>query len=82
MNDAQLLFAILDALLTLARSDHPARVDNVAGRLGVRSARVAGALLHLERRELVDASRVRLTLRGLAAATALRAAADSERLAA
>ena len=75
--DAYVILGTLDALLALARMDHPASAGLVADRLGVSATRVAEALLHLEGRGLADASAVRLTLAGLAAASAL--AADGAR---
>ncbi len=70
MNDAALLFGILDQLL--ARAEAPTDAGALARALGRTSTQVAGALLHLESKGLVDAARVRLTLRGLAAASSLR----------
>lgn len=70
--DKRTILGTLLALFDLARGDDPARADNVAGRLGVSPAAVAKALVHLEARGLVDAGRVRLTLRGLSTAAALR----------
>lgn len=72
MNREQMILATLIALFDLAQGDDPARADNLAGRIGATPTAVAEALLHLERRGLVDAGRARLTMRGLAAAAALR----------
>lgn len=74
MNDETLLFGTLRALFQLARTDLPADAGTLAARLGVRPVRLAQALLHLERKGLVDAGRVRLTLHGLAVAASLDAA--------
>lgn len=76
-----LLFRVLGALYLL--SPMQARIDasSLAHRLGTSPTEAALALLRLERLGLVDASRPRLTLRGLAvAATAAAERARNERL--
>ncbi len=75
-----LVLDVLDALYT--RTDAPSDASTLALHLGVTPTRVAEALLHLERRGMADASRARLTLRGLAAASALNAAARAQSAAA
>lgn len=77
MTHEALVLGLLDLLLTLA--DRPATAGLLGARLGVSRLRVGEGLLHLERRGLVDAGRARLTLRGLAIASALRAARVPER---
>lgn len=66
----QLLFEILNVLLD--RAERRTDVGVLAGHCGAARREIAEALLHLDRKGLVDASQVRLTLQGLAAATALR----------
>ena len=65
-----LVLAVLDALFTLA--DRATDASGLALRLGATPTAVARALVHLEQRGLADATKIRLTLAGLAAATALR----------
>lgn len=77
MTHEALVLGLLDLLLTLA--DRPATAGRLGTRLGVSPLRVAEGLIHLERRGLVDAGKARLTLHGLAIATALRAAREEER---
>lgn len=77
MTHEALVLGLLDVLLSLA--DRPATASRLGTRLGVSPLRVAEGLLHLERRGLVDAGKARLTLRGLAIATALRAAREERR---
>lgn len=79
MNHEALVLGLLDLLLSLA--DRPATAGRLGMRLGVSPLRVAEGLLHLERRGLVDAGKARLTLRGLAIASALRAAREEQRAA-
>lgn len=79
MNHEALVLGLLDLLLSLA--DRPATAGRLGMRLGVSPLRVAEGLLHLERRGLVDAGKARLTLRGLAIASALRAAREEQRTA-
>ena len=77
----QTLFMVLDVLLD--RAELRTDAGHLAKRCGVTRTQIAEALLHLDRKGLVDASRVKLTLSGLAAANALRAdAAQSARNAA
>jgi DNA-binding MarR family transcriptional regulator len=76
MNREQLILGTLLSLFDLANDlghSESVRMSRLAGRLGVTPTAVGAALLHLEERQLVDAVRVRLTLRGLAVATAFRA---------
>lgn len=80
MNREQLILGTLLSLFDLAHDlghSESVRVNRVAGRLGASAAAVRAALVHLEGRELVDADRVRLTLRGLAVAAAFRASESS-----
>ncbi|MEM1414863.1 MAG: hypothetical protein AAGH15_08180 [Myxococcota bacterium] len=74
---ARLLLGILDALLHLA--EKPRSVAELALGQGVSVVAAGDALVSLERRGLVDAERLRLTMHGLAAASALRAASVGER---
>ena len=67
----QILFTILDVLLD--RAELRTDAGHLAKQCGVTRTQIAEALLHLDRKGLVDASRVKLTLSGLAAANALRA---------
>lgn len=64
----QMLHAVLYALYALARADRPADAGAVARATGSAVTETAQALVELERRRLVDASRARLTMRGLAIA--------------
>ena len=74
---------VLDLLdLLYAQAHLPSDATTLALRLGVTPTRIAEALLHLERRGMADASRARLTLRGLAAAAALNAARRAQTAAA
>jgi hypothetical protein len=78
--------AVLLALFDLARlgrlesKTELVTVEIVAGRIGASSRDVRGALLELDRRELADAGRARLTLRGLALASSLAAIRDRDPL--
>lgn len=76
MERRHLIFATLDALLELTAVSRP-ETGALCRLVGASPTRVAEALLHLERRGLVDASRVRLTMSGLAAASALRECAPA-----
>ena len=76
----RLLFTILDVLLDRAERRTDAGV--LATLCGVSRTEIAEAIVHLERKGLVDASRLKLTLPGLAAANALRAEATACRSAA
>ncbi len=67
------ILSVLFTLLELARADVPAHAGEIAQRLGLTAVRVGEVLVHLERRGLADAARVRLTMHGLAVATALAA---------
>lgn len=71
--DAQIILGTLDSLHFLSGSGLPTDAGGIGRRIGRSASEVAQALLHLERRGLVDASRARLTLQGLAAAVALAA---------
>ena len=71
MNSQLTLASLLLALFDLVRLGLPVDADCVAGRLGIEPARVERALGELDRRGLVDAPRVRLTLSGLALASQL-----------
>lgn len=78
-----MLFQVLDALFSLAMDSEPTTPQSIAERLGqqMRSEDLWSTLLHLESRGLVRARTMRLTMRGLSAAVALRARAhrDSDR---
>jgi Mn-dependent DtxR family transcriptional regulator len=63
--------AVLFAVYDLAAADMPADAGRLAERVGLSKVAVADVLIHLERRGLVDAGKVRLTIRGLAIAHAL-----------
>ncbi len=69
-----MLFTILDVLLE--RAERRTDAGHLARRCGVTRTQIAEGLLHLERKGLVDAERLKLTLTGLAAANALRADAS------
>ena len=75
-----LVLDVLDVLYT--RAHVPSDASSLALHLGVTPTKVAEALLHLEERGMADATRARLTLRGLAAASALNAAQRSHSAAA
>jgi Mn-dependent DtxR family transcriptional regulator len=68
-----IILETLDSLLVLHGLNVRVDAGALARRLGVRPTEVAHALVHLERRGLADAATARLTLAGLAAATALAA---------
>ncbi|MDQ3035742.1 MAG: hypothetical protein M3Y87_25285 [Myxococcota bacterium] len=63
------MVSVLVALFELARSNRPANVQRVAGRLGMTETDTRSALRALDQRGLVDAQRVRLSLPGLALAS-------------
>jgi Mn-dependent DtxR family transcriptional regulator len=73
-----LLFALLDALYTLSPTQARLDAPSLARRLGVSPSDAARALVRLEQLGLVDAVRVRLTMRGLAVAAAHAAQVVSE----
>ncbi|MBO6939867.1 MAG: hypothetical protein JJ863_33150 [Deltaproteobacteria bacterium] len=75
-----LVLDVLDVLYTQAHVASDA--TTLALHLGVTPTRVAEALLHLETRGMADASKARLTLQGLAAASALNAAQRAQSAAA
>lgn len=64
----QMLHAVLYALYALAQADRPADAGSIARAANVTTTQAAQALVELERCRLVDASRARLTMRGLAMA--------------
>jgi hypothetical protein len=59
---------VLRALFELARCDHPAQPEVLAGALDMEPSAVTRTLDSLAARGLADCLRVRLTLRGLAVA--------------
>jgi hypothetical protein len=61
---------ILYALFALSRDTLPIDAARLGAAVGVGATRAAEALVHLERSGLVDASRARLTMLGLAKAMA------------
>lgn len=71
MNDTA--HAVLFALLDLAKSDRAATVIRLVDATGLERAIVERSLLALDRAGYADASRVRLTMPGLAAAAMLGA---------
>ncbi|MCG8557185.1 MAG: MarR family transcriptional regulator [Proteobacteria bacterium] len=72
--------ATLYALFELARADRPAQAGVIAEAIGSTPSVVARALVELEQEGLVDATRARLTMRGLAVAAALENDAKPPRL--
>jgi DNA-binding MarR family transcriptional regulator len=64
-----LLLDVLASLFQLARMGRPAHAGAIARRLGTTPSVAARALVRLEQLGLCDASRGRLTLRGLAVAS-------------
>ena len=70
----QLILSIVDSLFVLQGSGVRPSPSSLARRLGTSSTEVGRALTHLHRKGIVDATTVRLTMRGLAVAAALRAA--------
>lgn len=72
----QIPFMVLDLLLD--RAERRTDAGYLATRCGVSRTHIAEALLRLDQKGLVDASKVKLTLQGLAAATALRADASAQ----
>ena len=73
----RLLLGLLDALLRLA--EKPTSLGELALALGATATETGEALVTLERRGLVHVERLRLTLTGLAAASALRGASEDRR---
>ena len=71
------LFHVLETLHTLSAMQARIDASSLAHRLGTTPTTVALALIRLEQLGLADATRARLTLRGLAVATAH--AAERER---
>jgi len=67
-----ILLGILDHLFV--KADRPSTIRGLAERLAVSPLDIGEALLHLEDRSLIDATAIRLTLSGLAAASTLSAA--------
>ena len=67
-----IIFETLDALFDLALRSEPATMMALETKAGAHTAQIRSALLHLESRGLVDARALRLTMRGLTAAVALR----------
>ena len=61
---------VLETIHELQCRDRAPNAGSIARALAVRPTQVGEALLHLERLGLVDASRARLTMRGLALAAA------------
>lgn len=66
----QLLNNTLQAMFSLSRATLPVDASSIARVVGTSPMRVAEALVVLEQRGLVDASRARLTMLGLAKAVA------------
>ncbi len=64
---------VLESLFVQSGQGQACDAGAIARRLGLRASEVGAALVVLERRGLVDAERVRLTLPGLAVAASLRA---------
>lgn len=64
---------VLLAVHDLARADLPAEAGAIARVVGHSATECAAALVHLDERGLCDASRARLTMRGLVVAASLRA---------
>lgn len=73
MNTTEERVALLRALHDLARGNLPADLGVLAGRLGWGVGRVVRVLAALEAKGLVDRAGCRLTMGGLAIATALAA---------
>ena len=69
--DKIILRSVLVALFDLARANLPATVDRLGGRVGLPDDLTRRALAHLETDGLADATRVRLSMLGLALATRL-----------
>lgn len=70
----------LYALFCLSRDTRHISATTLAAALGFTPTRTAAVLLELERANLVDATRARLTMAGLAAAARLGSAAGGPRL--
>jgi len=66
----QLLHHTLQAIFSLSRETLPIDATSIARVVGTSPVRVAEALVELEKRGWVDASRARLTMLGLAKAVA------------
>lgn len=64
--------AILVRLFHLGRADRPASLARLARDLGVPHDQVAVELAHLDAQQLVDQTRVRLTMSGLCVAASAR----------
>jgi DNA-binding IclR family transcriptional regulator len=73
--NATILLSVLQHLMALTGAGAHTSATTLARAVGTSPTNVARALLHLERRGLCDASRMRLTLGGLMIATAAGAAA-------
>jgi hypothetical protein len=71
---------VLYALFCLSRETRHIDASSIAATLGLTPTRAAAALLALERAGLVDASRARLTMLGLASAVRLGPAAGGPRV--
>lgn len=76
----QMLHAVLYALYALAQADRPADAGSIARAAHLTTTQAAQALIELERCQLVDASRARLTMRGLAMAVSRSAKVAAERV--
>ena len=72
------LLSVLYALFSLASADSKAHVSAVARAAGVSPTLAVRALARLEELGLCDASRVRLTFRGLAVASSYAASVERE----
>jgi hypothetical protein len=70
----------LYALFCLSRDTRHISASSLAAALGLTATRTAAALVELERAGLVDASRARLTMLGLATAVRLGSAAGGPKL--
>jgi len=69
----RVMLATLQCLFEMARDDQPAELTAVAAELGLRCSELDRVLNALERADLVDAERLRLTMAGLAVAASLPA---------
>ncbi len=73
MTHETLILSTLDSLFVLHGMNAAVDASAIARRVGTSPTRVAEALLHLEGKGLVDATKARLTLAGLSAAAAFAA---------
>jgi hypothetical protein len=75
------LYLVLYSLFILSRENSPIDAGTLGRLAGLSPTQVGRALIQLERAGLADASRIRLTMTGLAVALSPKAKAGARRLA-